>query len=134
MGRPLKYKTADELQLKVDEYFDNEIDKKPTITGLCHHLGFASRQSLYDMKKRRELSYTAERAVLRIEMEYEKQLRSGGNVVGAIFALKNLGWQDNQSIDHTSKGDKISPINIVVKDGGEREKLKGLSDSINESD
>jgi hypothetical protein len=48
-GRPLKYKTQEELQDAIDDYFINA--EIPTITGLALHLGFCSRQSMYDYEK-----------------------------------------------------------------------------------
>lgn len=104
-----------ELESAIDEYFKKGVklrqvevgtsDKKqvieipiPTITGLCFYIGFASRQSFYDLEKNKDFSYTIKRARLFIEQEYEEQLHFG-NVTGAIFALKNMGW-----IDKTERG------------------------------
>ena len=114
-GQPPKYKTPEELQLNIDKYFDEGVDTKsvlvgkkgeqtvtkipiPTITGLCYYLGFSSRQSFYDYQEREEFSYTIKRARLFIEKEYEMQLQVG-NTVGAIFALKNMGWMDKTQTD-----------------------------------
>lgn len=108
-GRPLKYKTVEKLEEAIDEYFKNCPDTKiiffktkdgviekevpcPTVTGLAIHLGFESRQSFYDYEGNPKFSYTMKKARLFIEREYEKQLST--NPVGAIFALKNLGWKD----------------------------------------
>lgn len=79
----------------------------PTITGLALFLGFESRQSFYDYKKKEEFSYTIKKAALMIESKYEQSLW-GGKPTGAIFALKNLGWNDSVNLDHTTKGDKIN--------------------------
>lgn len=109
------YKTSEELQSKIDEYFNEGVKVKkivigknsnketieipvPTISGLCYYLGFASRQSFYDYEKIEELSYTIKRARLFIEMEYEEQLQHG-STTGAIFALKNMGWIDKVESD-----------------------------------
>lgn len=107
-GRPIHYKTAEELQKAITDYFKNGITKKeiksgievpvPTISGLCYYLGFASRQSFYDYEKREAFSYTIKRARLFIEQHYEEMLQVG-NTTGAIFALKNFGWSDKQDID-----------------------------------
>jgi hypothetical protein len=110
VGRPPKYKTAKELEDKIHEYFTKDVKKRkvlvggrnnkkmieidvPTITGLAIYLGFESRQSFYDYEERPEFSYTIKRARLFIENEYEELLQHG-NTIGAIFALKNLGWVD----------------------------------------
>lgn len=122
-GQPPKYKTADELQLCVDEYFegirlnldDEGNGPKPTISGLALHLGFESRQSIYDYEKREGFSYTIKRARLMIEDSYEQQLRQGEAIPGAIFGLKNLGWSDEKGVKLS--GDPENPIehNVVVE-------------------
>ena len=113
-GRPPKYKKAEELQEKVQEYFNAASETKKTITGLVLACGFCSRQSFYDLEKQEEFSYTIKRARLQIENHYEEMLQ-GNNVAGSIFALKNLGWVDKQEIDY--KGDiNIDPIKWVGED------------------
>lgn len=104
------FESKEDLEKSIGGYFENGVKKRPveigkgdnkivinipvpTITGLCFYLGFASRQSFYDLEKKDDFAYTIKRARLFIEMEYEEQL-SYGNVVGAIFALKNMGWTD----------------------------------------
>jgi len=101
-GRPPLFETSEDLQAKVDQYFDSEDDQHPTITGLAYFLGFASRQSLYDYEKDGEFSYTVKRARLRIENEYEKALHKQ-SCAGAIFALKNFGWADKQEIEQNTR-------------------------------
>ena len=113
MKYPPKFETPEQLQKKIDEYFENCPDTKtfttksgeeilvpiPTITGLALFLGFESRQSFYDYEKREMFSYTIKRARLQIEKSYEQML-FGQNCAGAIFALKNLGWSDKQTIEN----------------------------------
>jgi len=126
MSRPPKYKDAESLQKKVNEYFDTlSANEKKTITGLCYHLGFESRQSFYRLEDNEALSYTIKRARMRIEHHYESLLQ-GNSVAGPIFALKNLGWVDSQSIDHTSKGDKMGPLQVIVDSSETAETLKKL--------
>lgn len=113
-GRPPLYETNEELQSKIDEYFKEGVTTKtviigkapnnytievevPTITGLAYYLGFESRQSFYDYEKREEFSYTIKKVRLFIEQHYEEMLQTG-NTIGAIFALKNFGWQDKREI------------------------------------
>ena len=116
-GRPPIFKSEKVLKNRIDKYFDTGIPERtfvvggknkrvvivevPTITGLIRFLGFNSRQSFYNYKKKNKFSYAVNRAVLKIEMTYEQQLLMGLNCTGAIFALKSLGWtgktQTNQS-------------------------------------
>ena len=123
-GRPALFTSAIDLQSAIDQYFNECPDKKQivagesiveipiyTISGLAYHLGFESRQSFYDYEKNIEFSYNIKRARLRIESKYEQNL-SFNNATGSIFALKNMDWKDNQGIDHTSGGEKIT-INLI---------------------
>ena len=133
MGRPPKYKTAAELQEKIDEYFVvvEASGDKVTITGLILACDFESRQAFYRLEKNDELSYTIKRAHLQVENHYETMLQ-GNAVTGPIFALKNLGWTDKQEIDHTSKGDKINTQpSIIVSDQKTADELKKLLDEDN---
>jgi len=88
------------LQKLVDEYFDQDAKQKPTITGLCLHCGFESRQSFYAYELKEEFSYTIKRARLRIENVYEQALFSN-HMAGAIFALKNFDWSDKQQVEQS---------------------------------
>lgn len=117
-GMKGKFETPKELEKAINDYFQNGVkirqvevgsaEKKqvvnipvPTITGLCFYSGFASRQSFYDYEKKKEFSYIIKRARLFIEQEYEEQLHFG-NVTGAIFALKNMGWKDKTEVDQNT--------------------------------
>lgn len=125
-GRPLKYNTSEDIQNDIDEYFDSCVPEylkddngeyvvnkgsvviasynKPTITGLALHLGFESRQSMYDYEKRGEFSYTIKRARLKIENSYEQDIRNPDlTPTGAIFGLKNFGWSDKSEISNVHK-------------------------------
>ena len=113
-----KYENADELQKSIDSYFESLKEGKatPTITGLAYHLGFVSRQSIYDYEKLEdERSYTIKRAVLLIESYHEEGLSKQSNS-GHIFWLKNRDWHDKSEINHSNKGDKFEPINYTKLD------------------
>lgn len=110
-GRPPKYKDPQELWDKAMEYFDSV--SKPTITRLCLHLGFDSRQSFYDYQAIPEFSYTIKRLRTMIEAEYEDLVTDKDYATpGVIFALKNLGWSDKQEVDHTTKGESINVVSL----------------------
>lgn len=110
-GRPALFRTPEELEVKVAEYFESlkETKRPPTITGLVLYLGFESRQSFYDYQAKEDFSYAIKKARTRIENEYEVNL-SGRNPTGSIFALKNMGWADKTEVDHTTKGESIQTI------------------------
>lgn len=124
------YTTPEELTDAVDEYFtyiDGEYSQTPkkdkngkktgrfeeecvrdpeppTVTGLALFLGFSSRQSLDDCAKlNKEYSDIIKRGKLRIEHGYEKRLHGDKNT-GAIFALKNMAWDDKVTQEMTGPG------------------------------
>jgi len=130
-GRPPAFKTAAELEARIDDYFNyavpyrqvvikkgNFTDVKeipvPTISGLALHLGFNSRQSFYNYEGKPEFMDTIKKARFFIEQHYEEMLQTG-NTTGAIFALKNFGWRD--TVDLTSNGEKL-PMALVQFVGG----------------
>ena len=125
-GQPPMYAEPLDLMDKINDYFNNGVTLKqviigkgdskeiveipvPTITGLCLHAGFASRQSFYDYEKKEGFSYIIERARTFIEKHYEELLQVG-NTSGAIFALKNMGWIDKVNTDITTKGESINTL------------------------
>jgi hypothetical protein len=96
-GRPLKFKTVEELKEKIDKYFDDtEIDVW-TITGLALALD-TYRQTLINYEGKEEFMDTIKRAKTMVEHSYELSLRRKGDS-GTIFGLKNFGWTDRQEID-----------------------------------
>lgn len=135
-GRPPAYTSAEDMQKAIDAYFNNlppytviimgeerEV-RMPTITGLALALGFSSRSSWYEYEEKPEFTDTIKRARMRVEHDYEMQLRtSQSGQAGTIFALKNLGWKDKQ--EQEISGPNGSPIetkstivfNPVGKDG-----------------
>ena len=125
------------LQAEIDRYFKEGIKTKsvivgkapntqvveievPTITGLCMFLGFESRQSFYDYEAKQGFAYTIKRARLFIENHYEELLQSG-NMVGAIFALKNFDWKDKQEISQEVKitDPVVTQVEIIHTNGPE---------------
>jgi hypothetical protein len=134
-GKVKKYPTPEGLQKAIDDYFEScWIDKvtevtgkdgkctmstvryqnRPyTVAGLCHYLGFVSRQSFQDYEKRAEFRDTIKRARLKIEMYHEEELCSK-TPVGHIFWLKNnAGYRDKQDIEHTGANGKDLAIKVT---------------------
>src|SRR5690625_2408184 len=94
MARPLKYETPEELQIAVDEYFNG--NDRATLSGLALHLGFESRQTLYNYGERDEFLDIIKKARMNVEATYEERLIYESNPTGVIFALKNMGWDDKK--------------------------------------
>lgn len=106
VGRPPKYKTPEEMQAVIDEYFQRcDAEEEPyTITGLALALDL-SRTSLIDYANNKSdgFSYTVKRAKLKVESFLERRLFENAPT-GAIFNLKNnFGWKDAQNVEHGGK-------------------------------
>ncbi len=111
-GRPPIWDDPEAFGKKIDEYFAQQ-NTTLTWSGLANYLGFESRQSLEDYKKKEGFSYPIKKALLKIEEIYEKALFQK-NAAGPIFALKNFGWRDKQEIDQ--KTEHSGGINISWQD------------------
>ena len=136
-GRPPKFKSKDEMQEKIDAYFeeckgrvltDDEgkvitdkygqpviIDRKPlTVTGLALALGFSSRQSLLDYEAKKEFLDTITRAKARVEEYTEMMLFDKNASNGAKFSLANNfeGWKDKKNVEAELKDDMHISIEL----------------------
>ena len=113
-GRPLKFKTAAELEKKIQEYFDScDKEKRPyTISGLAVALD-TYRSLLLDYEEKEEFYYTIKKAKQKCEKYAEEMLFRGQVVAGVIFNLKNnyKNWKDKQEVEHST--DKPLEIKIV---------------------
>ena len=82
-------------------YFaDCEAAGRPVLfTGLLLALGLSGKKEFFEYAGDEAFAAVARRAILRVEQEYEAMLHGGGSVSGAIFGLKNMGWQDKPETD-----------------------------------
>lgn len=124
VGRPPMYNTKEEIQEKIDAYFEEckgtvltdkdgmpmldkygmpiVINAKPlTITGLAIALGFNSRQTLLNYQDKDEFMDTITRAKAIVEQYAEERLFDKDGANGAKFSLANNfeGWKEKQSIE-----------------------------------
>lgn len=106
IGRPLKFKTVEELEAKMQDYFKVTPKDEWTWTGLALHLD-TSRQTLIDYKGRPEFTDTIKKGLDIVANGYEIDLKKHGRT-GTIFALKNFDWKDKQETDLTSGGKPIT--------------------------
>lgn len=125
VGRPPMYKSKEEIQEKIDKYFEecegkvledkdgNPIlnkyggviimgSKPPTVTGLALALGFSTRQSLLNYQAQDEFLDTITRAKSRVEQYAEERLFDRDGSHGAQFSLRNnfKGWK-SKDIEET---------------------------------
>lgn len=147
-GRPATFKNPEQMQARVDEYFEwikgekvNEMrmvrdavsgneelqqviywkrePERPTITGLCLYLGFASRQA-FDTYKCKEADFLSviTRAKMLVEKSYEERAMDRNSARGAIFIMGNLGWYNRTEVQQLGKDgqpvDPASPTTIIT--------------------
>lgn len=119
-GRPKKYNSPDDMQIKIDAYIascgphpltDKDgnpvcdkkgipvvIDKPLTMSGLANALGL-DRKSLLNYSKQDEFFPAIARARRLVEQYAEEQLFNRDAANGAKFALaNNHGWTERQEI------------------------------------
>lgn len=98
-----------ELLRKLNEYID--ITAIPIVSEFAYTNGM-HRQQLYEMP---ELADALKRCITKKEFALESKALSGGcNVTMAIFSLKQIGWKDQQSLEHT--GADGGPIKLTATD------------------
>ena len=98
--RPLDYKSVEQMEDKIKEYFNETEIGKLTITWLSLYLGFSSRQSLLNYQWKPQFLDTIKKAKQMIEHSYELDLKEKWNS-GTIFALKNFDWKDKSEVENT---------------------------------
>lgn len=125
VGRPPKYKTKEELEEKIAEYFsrcgrvpvtykDEETgetkgltDKQgnpiydivpPTNAGLALFLGYAGRDAVWQLKQNKKFSVTIKKALTLIEDFHEKNLSLRDKCTGDIwwFKINGIGEKTEQ--------------------------------------
>lgn len=139
VGRPPKFKSAEEIQKLIDEYFESckgeplmvgdepFLDKNghpvlinarpPTVTGLALALGFHSRQSLLNYQAKKEFVDTITRAKMRVEEYCETRLFDRDGQRGAEFNLRyNFRWAQEEKSG--SEEDSASGIVMIPEVGG----------------
>lgn len=142
VGRPPLYETVEELQDKIDEYFDycdNKTkdvhseklgdmimpDPEPyTMAGLAYALGM-SRQTLIDYKNKDEFIDAIKKARDRVEADVERRMNSKDTFTpGLIFNAKNnFGWRDKIEQEISNPDGSLNPYNALTAD--ELRKLAG---------
>ena len=141
VGRPPMYNSAEEMQEKIDAYFEeckgeliyNELGqpildknmqpilfgKRPlTITGLALALGFTSRQALLNYEAKEEFVDTITRAKAKVEQYAEERLYDKDGANGAKFSLANnfKGWREKREIEADVKNSVTINVELVDDD------------------
>lgn len=128
MGRPKAFKSVEELEALIDDYFATDAymgegDNRqfvPTISGLALHLDITTA-TLRNYGKDEDFFSTIKRAKQRVELSLEQRL-AGNNVAGSIFNLKNnFDWKDKTESDINAK--------VETKDTSALDAIKQLIES-----
>lgn len=134
VGKPLAFKSVEELQQKIEKYFEwcNSRTKKivtkdgnvieeswprpHTISGLADWLD-VDRSTIVNYGKKEEYFNTIARARRKCEAWTEEQLFEG-NDRGAKFVLINnyAGWKDKNETEITGKDGGAVEINVNIID------------------
>ena len=103
VGRPRAFKSVEEVEEKINAYFNYcEEKKKPyTMSGLAYYLGI-DRKTLLNYSKNEEYFHTIKKARDKVQMQLEENaLSNKSNPTFTIFNLKNnFDWKDK--IEHSS--------------------------------
>lgn len=134
-GRPLLFKSPEELEIKIQQYFDSCFDfhrdmfgnrikdsatgefilrqvKPFTLGGLSVFLN-CSRETITNYTEKEEFFGTIKKARDIIYAYAEDQLFQGKNVAGVIFNMKNnYGWVDKQEIDSNVNFKQMGSIKV----------------------
>lgn len=142
-GAPKKYTKADEMQKKIEEYFEScfkedlkynsekkyyepkldykgnviKYQYKPfTITGLANALDM-TRETLLRYEEDKEFSDTIRKAKQKVEQYVEERLFDRDGINGAKFNLINNfnNWSDKSEVD-TTVSNKITIVNDLPSD------------------
>lgn len=150
VGRPPKYKSCEEIEEKIEKYFEecegkplcdddgNVLTDKygapiivgkrpPTVTGLALALGFASRQALLNYQGRKQFNDTITRAKSFVEKYAEERLFDREGVQGAKFSLINnfKGWSEKPEDDGSSRG---------TENDAQRELMRAIKEAVEDAD
>jgi len=125
-GRPLVFKSVEDLKKKIDEYFDwcnnrtmAVYDKTSgqeimiihpapyTMSGLARRLG-VDRRTIVNYSKKDDFFLTIREARERVHEDVETRMLETRNERGAMFSLKNnFDWKERTETDVTSGGKPI---------------------------
>lgn len=110
VGRPLLFKTVEELQNRIEGYWEycEEKEKPITMSGLAYYLDI-DRNTLINYGNRDEFLGTIKKARARVQMDQDERMQTIGNpTAGIIFSLKNnFDWTDKKETEIKTEGVKV---------------------------
>jgi hypothetical protein len=116
------FKKKEPLAKAIESYFTAADDippgkkpEPPTLAGLALYLGFNSKDDLDRYETKGRFKAVIKQARLRVMTYYESRLYAP-NPTGAMFALKNMGWDVNAKTDINPQS--IQSINVKLVETG----------------
>jgi len=157
MGRVGKYRSAVELSKACEDYFvtcDNNtkevvkvIKDKATVTivkdpipytvpDLASHIGFASKQSVYDLKEKKLFSFVMKKALTRIEGQWIRNaIQARYNPTMIMFLLKaGYGYKEYSGIEISGPGGGAIQLTGVPHKQLSLDEFRALAKSVYEKD
>jgi len=128
-GRPFAFNSPEEMQKKIEAYFNycdeqketiisdkgniKVIQKPYTISGLCLYLGI-TRETINQYSKKLEYAAILANAKSKVENYCEENTMSGKlNPIFSIFSLKNnFGWTDRIEVNSNSQPEQLNASDI----------------------
>lgn len=103
VGRPRAFKSVEEVEEKIEAYFNycEEKERPYTMSGLAYYLGI-DRRTLLNYSKNEDYFPLIKKARDKVQMQLEECLYRLGNNSGVIFNLKNnFDWKDKMEVEKT---------------------------------
>lgn len=123
VGRPKAFKNVEEVEKKINAYFNycEEKEKPYTMSGLAYYLE-VSRQTLVNYSNKDEYFDTIKKARDRVQMQLEENaLSNKANPTFTIFNLKNnFDWKDKMEVEKTDMT-KVDELLKEIKDNASNE-------------
>lgn len=115
----LKYKSVEELQKRIDKYFQecDEKEKPYTMSGLAFSLDI-DRRTLTNYSNKESFFPLIKKAKQKIEQQLEENALMGkANATFTIFNLKNnYGWQDKTEVQvNKNPIEDLTPLAELLK-------------------
>ena len=118
VGRPKAFKSAEEVEEKINAYFNycEEKEKPYTMSGLAYYLGI-SRQTLVNYSNQDQFFDTIKKARDRVQMQLEENaLSNKANPTFTIFNLKNnFDWKDSNEVKTNVEITKVDELLNEIK-------------------
>lgn len=118
VGRPRAFKSVEEVEKKINAYFNycEEKEKPYTMSGLAYYLEI-DRKTLLNYSKNEEYFHTIKKARDRVQMQLEENaLSNKANPTFTIFNLKNnFDWKDKMEVEKTDMT-KVDELLKEIKD------------------